>query len=109
MKQQTITSLPQSPEDERRSRMIKYTVTMSIRVVCIFLMLFAQGWWLVVCAAGAILLPYFAVVVANVSGGGRRRTVLRPGALVRVTPSGPADAGSDAGGAEPRRGTDEAA
>jgi hypothetical protein len=91
MKQQSITTLPPSPEAERRSRMIKYTVAMSIRVACIFAMLFAQGWWLVVCAAGAIFLPYVAVVLANVSGPSRPAEVLRPGGLVLPTPptSGP--------------------
>ena len=57
MKQQSITTLPPSPEAERRSRMIKYTIAMAIRVACIFAMLFAQGWWLAVFAAGAIFLP----------------------------------------------------
>lgn len=68
MKQQyTITSLPPSPEAERKARMVKYTITMSIRVLCIFLMLFVQGtWWLWVFAAGAVFLPYVAVVLANV-------------------------------------------
>jgi hypothetical protein len=86
MKQQSITTLPPSPEAERRSRMIKYTIAMSIRVACIFAMLFAQGWWLVVCAVGAIFLPYVAVVLANVSGPTRSAEVLRPGGLVRSTP-----------------------
>lgn len=81
MKQHTITTLPPSPEAERRARMIKYTIAMSIRVLCIFLMLFAQGWWLVVCAAGAIVLPYIAVVLANV-GGGEQGVPERPGGLV---------------------------
>ncbi|SDZ05428.1 DUF3099 domain-containing protein [Herbiconiux ginsengi] len=63
---QSVTSIPRSPEDERRSRMTKYLVTMGIRIVCLVLMLFVQGWWLAVCAAGAILLPYFAVVLGNV-------------------------------------------
>ncbi|TFD76681.1 DUF3099 domain-containing protein [Cryobacterium fucosi] len=81
MKQQSITSLPPSPEAERRARMIKYSVAMGIRMVCIVLMLFVNGWWLLVCAAGAILLPYFAVVVANVHGGAPAGTVVRPGAI----------------------------
>jgi hypothetical protein len=89
--QQSITTLPQSPEDERRSRMIRYTVTMGIRMVCIVLMLFAQGWWLLVCALGAILLPYFAVIAANVHGEQRTATVLRPGAITRVLPATPPD------------------
>lgn len=91
--QQSITTLPPSPEDERRSRMIRYTVTMGIRMVCIVLMLFAQGWWLLLCALGAILLPYFAVIAANVHGEQKAPTVLRPGAITvipRVTPSGAA-------------------
>ena len=96
MKQQSITSLPPSPEAERRSRMIKYTIAMSIRVLCIFAMLFAQGWWLVVCAAGAIFLPYVAVVLANVSGPSRGAEVLRPGGLVRTDAPAPA---ADAPGA----------
>jgi hypothetical protein len=84
MKQQSITTLPPSPEAERRSRMIKYTIAMSIRVLCIVAMLFAQGWWLVVCAAGAIFLPYFAVVIANVGSPSRQSEVLRPGSIVRI-------------------------
>lgn len=81
MKQQSITSLPPSPEDERRNRMIKYTVAMGVRIVCIVLMLFVHGWWLVLCGIGAILLPYFAVVVANVQVSPRGPDVLRPGSV----------------------------
>ena len=91
--QQSITTLPLSPEAERRSRMIKYSIAMSIRVLCVIGLLFARGWWLAVFAAGAIFLPYIAVVLANVQGSGRRRAVLRPGGLVRRTPS-PAGSGT---------------
>jgi hypothetical protein len=86
MKHQSITTLPPSPEEERRSRMIKYSITMSIRVLCIFAMLFVDGWWLAVCAAGAVFLPYVAVVLANVASPTRRQPVLRPGAIVPRTP-----------------------
>lgn len=89
MKQQSITTLPPSPEAERRSRMIKYTIAMTIRVACIFAMLFAKGWWLAVFAAGAIFLPYVAVVLANVSGPSRDSEVLRPGGLVPTDPQAP--------------------
>jgi hypothetical protein len=84
MKQQSITSLPLSPEMERRNRMIKYSVTMGIRVVCIVMMLFVQGWWLLVFALGAILLPYIAVVIANVHADPRGAEVYRPGAIELV-------------------------
>jgi hypothetical protein len=88
---QSITSLPPSPEEERRARMIKYTVMMAIRVACIFALLFAQGWWILVFAAGAVFLPYFAVVVANVATNRPQGPVERPGGLVpmeRAEPSG---------------------
>ena len=81
MKKQSITSLPVSDEVERRNRMIKYSIAMAVRVVCIVLLLFVQGWWLVICAIGAIVLPYFAVVIANVKIAPRGGGVLRPGGL----------------------------
>ena len=81
MKKQSITSLPVSDEVERRNRMIKYLIAMAVRVVCIVLLLFVQGWWLVLCAIGAIVLPYFAVVIANVKIAPRGSEVLRPGGV----------------------------
>ncbi len=60
-----ITEIPLSPERDRRTRMIRYAIAMSIRVVCIALCLVTPGWWLLIPAAGAIFLPYVAVVVAN--------------------------------------------
>ena len=62
--------------------MIQYTIAMSIRVVCIVLMLFVHGWWQALCVAGAIILPYIAVVLANVGTSGKTAPVIRPGALV---------------------------
>ncbi|WP_353827576.1 DUF3099 domain-containing protein [Agromyces sp. SYSU T0242] len=97
---QSITSLPPSPEEERRARMIKYTVMMSIRVVCIIALLFVQGWWLLVFAAGAVFLPYFAVVVANVATS-RRSEVERPGGLVALRRP---DGGTDWTEADPAAG-----
>ncbi|QEO10058.1 DUF3099 domain-containing protein [Protaetiibacter larvae] len=82
----TVTELPPSPELERRSRMIKYTIAMSIRVVCLALCLVVPGWWLLIPAVGAVFLPYFAVVIANNAHTGERGRVRRPGALVRRNP-----------------------
>lgn len=79
---QSATELPDNPDDERRIRMIKYTVAMGVRVVCIVMMLFVQGWWLLVFAIGAIFLPYFAVVIANVKSPPRSATVNRPHGIV---------------------------
>ena len=75
--------------------MIQYTIAMSIRVVCIVLMLFVEGWWQAVCVAGAIILPYIAVVLANVGTAGKTAPVIRPGALVPLRDAAPQpDAGA---------------
>ena len=80
---QSITSLPESPDDERRRRMIRYSLTMSTRVVCVILCFFVHGWWLVLPVAGAFLLPYVAVVLANVASR-PGAAVERPGSIVKV-------------------------
>jgi hypothetical protein len=80
---QSITSLPESPDEDRRRRMIRYSVAMGIRVVCIVTCLFVKGWWLILPIVGAIVLPYIAVVLANVGSRGGDE-VLRPGAIVPV-------------------------
>ena len=85
---QSITSLPEHPDVERRRRLIRYTLAMSLRVACVMACLFVQGWWLVLPVIGALVLPYVAVVVANVVVKEPTAQVLRPGALVRVSDSG---------------------
>ena len=65
-KQQSITSLPRSPEDDRRARMVKYSIAMGIRLVCIFACFLVQGYWVIIPVIGAVVLPYIAVVLANV-------------------------------------------
>jgi len=63
---QSVTSVDISPEDERRSRFIKYTIAMVIRVICIILAVVVPlGWITLLFAVGAIFLPYFAVIIAN--------------------------------------------
>ena len=64
-KAQSITTVGQSPESERKARMVKYLIAMTIRVICIVLAIFVEGWLMWLCFAGAIFLPYFAVVIAN--------------------------------------------
>lgn len=60
--------------------MIKYSITMGIRLVCIFVCFLVPGYWAIIPAVGAIVLPYIAVVLANVSGG-REPTLVRPDQL----------------------------
>jgi hypothetical protein len=65
--------------------MIRYSVAMGIRMICIVMMLFVQGWLLIVCALGAIFLPYFAVILANAATAPRQATVEGlSGVVVRV-------------------------
>jgi len=82
MKQpQSITSIAESPDDERRRRMTHYLIAMVIRVICIVLCLFVQGWWLILPIIGA-------VVLANVGRGSETAAVERPGAIVPVSRGG---------------------
>ena len=89
MRPQAITSLAPSPEDDRRARMVKYSIAMGVRLVCIFACFFTPGWWLLIPAAGAIVLPYVAVVFANVSMKSKNDAVLRPGGLLPIRPQDP--------------------
>lgn len=77
-KAQSITTVSESPDDERKSRMLKYTLAMTIRVVCIVVAMFVDGWLMWLAFAGAIFLPYFAVVLANAQGP-------KPGQISKVT------------------------
>jgi hypothetical protein len=77
-KTQSITTVSESPEDERKSRMLKYTIAMTIRVICIVVAMFVEGWLMWLAFGGAIFLPYFAVVLANAQGP-------KPGEISGVT------------------------
>lgn len=63
---QSATSIEQNPERERAVRMRRYTIAMTVRMLCLVLGVVTQGPLMWVFFAGAIFLPYFAVVLANV-------------------------------------------
>jgi hypothetical protein len=67
-KRQSATSLELSPDEERKIRMRKYTIAMSVRMVCIVAGVFTTGILMWVFFALAIFLPYFAVIIANSQG-----------------------------------------
>jgi hypothetical protein len=78
----TVTSLQNAPDVERRSRMLKYSLAMGIRLACIGVCFLVEGWWLLLPAFGAVFLPYFAVVTANsVTKKSRVSEPLRPGSI----------------------------
>jgi predicted tellurium resistance membrane protein TerC len=74
---QTATALPRSPQQDRRSRMLKYTIAMSVRTLCLIGVVLVPDWWRFLLGAGAIFLPYVAVVLANVGSAGAS-TPVRP-------------------------------
>lgn len=73
-KAQSVTNLAVSPEVERRSRMIRYSIAMVVRMICIVLAFVFQGWVMWVCFALAIVLPYWAVVIANTQSSTKATT-----------------------------------
>lgn len=77
-KQQSITSLPLSPDEERRGRVIRYSIAMSVRLLCVVLAIVLTGWVQIAAIVGAIVLPYIAVVIANVKMR-EAGVVVRPG------------------------------
>ncbi len=60
-----ITDAPTAHSDEMRERMIKYSLAMGIRLVCIFLIFILPGWFKIIAVVGAVALPWFAVIIAN--------------------------------------------
>lgn len=71
---QSATSIDQNPEQERNSRMRRYTIAMTVRMLCLVLGVFTQGPLMWIFFAGAIFLPYFAVVAANVQTNSKTPT-----------------------------------
>lgn len=80
-----ITDARTAHTDEMRERMIKYSVSMGIRLVCLFLLFVVHGWLLWVVVAGAVVLPYFAVIIAN--GGSDTRNMTASESMIDAPPS----------------------
>ena len=80
-----ITDAPRSPQDEFRSRQIRYVVMMLIRTLCLIVgaVLISLDvpllWlWLSLCAAGMVILPWLAVILANDGPPKDRHRMRRP-------------------------------
>jgi predicted tellurium resistance membrane protein TerC len=85
--EQSVTSLPPSPDDDRRARFRRYTIAMVVRLACFILCFFVQGWWLILPVLAALILPYVAVVLANTGSGKSGAPVIAPGSLALPAPS----------------------
>lgn len=68
----SITDAPLRHSAEQHGRMVRYTVAMSIRVVCFILAAIVgavwHSWWAAVFVLAAAVIPYIAVVDANAGG-----------------------------------------
>ncbi|GAB2623427.1 hypothetical protein Aab01nite_16610 [Paractinoplanes abujensis] len=67
-----ITDADRSPDDQFRSRQIRYVTMMGIRAACVVagavLVSVRPPWlplWLILCGAGMVFLPWAAVLIAN--------------------------------------------
>ena len=64
-----VTTAPQSPQDEWRSRKRRYLWTMGIRVVCFILAIVLAAlhltWAAGVAVGASLILPWVAVIAAN--------------------------------------------
>ncbi|SNY15331.1 DUF3099 domain-containing protein [Actinoplanes atraurantiacus] len=67
-----ITDAARSPDEQYRSRQVRYVTMMTVRALCLILGAILVsirppllGLWLVLCAAGMVFLPWAAVLIAN--------------------------------------------
>ncbi len=75
-----ITSLPPSPDEDRRRRFTQYTVAMGARVVFLIAAFFlTNGWLQLICVIGAVVLPSIAVILANAKSSTGGTAPDRPG------------------------------
>lgn len=79
--------------------MRRYTIAMSVRMLCLVLGVFTEGILMWIFFAGAIFLPYFAVVLANVqSTAPAASQAVAPTLAIRADDFVVADTDSAAGG-----------
>ncbi|AIY00308.1 hypothetical protein ART_0709 [Arthrobacter sp. PAMC 25486] len=62
---QAITNAADPHSEDMRRRMVQYSVTMGIRMVCLAAIFVFDGWFKLVPIIGAVVLPWVAVMIAN--------------------------------------------
>lgn len=86
-----VTTVGLSAHADRKYRMRFYTLSMTLRFVCVASLLFLRGPWAVFALIGAVVLPYLAVMVANAVGGGAPSTGVNAPDLNALPMTGPPD------------------
>ncbi|WP_010524496.1 DUF3099 domain-containing protein [Nesterenkonia sp. F] len=61
----SLTDAPLRHSEEQHGRMVRYAISMGIRLVCFLAAVVVQNWMSWVFLAAAAVLPYIAVTVAN--------------------------------------------
>lgn len=79
----SITTAPESLEDDQARRMRRYLVQMGFRVVCFVGAYFVTGWLRWTLIVFAVVIPYVAVILVN---AGRDRVTYESSALVPEAP-----------------------
>ncbi len=80
---QSITNAAEAHSREMHERLVKYSIAMGIRMVCIALIFVFDGWYRLVPVVGAVVLPWVAVVIAN---GGADTNRLETATLLEEEP-----------------------
>lgn len=84
---QSITALPDSPEQERAQRLSKYVWQMVVRVVCfvgaVLIYTIWHSWLAVIPIVLAAVIPWVAVIVAN-AGSRAENEVVRPAGAIEL-------------------------
>lgn len=55
--------------------MVSYSISMSLRLVCLYLCFVVPGWWKILPIVGVIVLPLIGVALANVQNPNKSHTV----------------------------------
>ena len=62
---QAITNAAAPHSEEMHHRLVKYSITMGIRMVCFVAIFVFDGWFKIIPIVGAVVLPWVAVILAN--------------------------------------------
>lgn len=62
---QAITNAAEPHSEDMHRRMVRYAVTMGIRMVCLAAIFVFDGWFRLIPVIGAVVLPWVAVMIAN--------------------------------------------
>jgi uncharacterized membrane protein len=57
--------------------MVSYSISMGLRLVCLYLCFVVPGWWKILPIVGVIVLPLVGVALANVANPNKSHTVKR--------------------------------